>query len=359
MTGGDGCVTERNVRAAMARYADRVAPDVTLSARVHVATPGLSFELVRGDAVLAERTFASVPQRCRERVRALAIALVLAFESVQQGVRANAGAAPPAATGKPSDATAPAVGGSTAVAQPAGDAARATPAEAPADVVRNDAPAAEQAQQPEDAEPAEEAKPATEDEAREEVAEQDEAEQAADDEAPIAPSEASLVLHAGGGILLGVLPEPAVLLTLGAGVPLGASLQLELSALASPGVSHPLADGVVDAQLFGGQGALCLGVPLGALRASGCAGLAAAAVPAQGSDFAVKDASTVTGWAAAALGAALELRLAGPISTRVFANLYGSLVRPSLEVKVDGARRDATPLPIGAAFLMQLLWALP
>lgn len=295
-----------------------------LRARVRVAKPGASFELLREGVVLAEREFESLPRRCDERVQALAIALVLAFESVQAREREAVSVAPTPA--------------------PAPQASTAPPAEAEAQSEAT--PAANERSEAEETAPQQ-----SQEEPR-----------AASEAAPEPAREAVaswLALHAGGGVLLGALPEPAWLLTLGAGIALTTALELELSVLASPGVSHALADGFVDAELYGGQGALCWSTPFGGLRAAGCAGFAAAAVPARGRDFAVRDRSVLTGWAAALLAGALELPLAGPVSARVYAGFYGSLVRPALAAKVDGARPDATPFPIGGVLLLQVLWALP
>jgi len=335
VTRDDGCITEAGLRAAMRRYAARVAPDPRLRVTVRPGESALSFELLRDDSVLAERSFETVPPRCTERVRVVAIAIALAFESVQaQGdaalstssALASTGAPAPASTGAPAPTSSP-------PAPPAQEAATSAP-EIPAKL--DDAPPPS---------PDQPVAPASEDQAPEPAA--------------MSAGAVSVTLQAGGGVLLGVLPEPALVLSLGAGFALGELWRLELVGLAAPGVTTELSDGVVDAQLYGGQGSLCAGMPLGALRAAGCAGLAAAAVPARGRNFAVSARGTLTGWAAILLAATLDFPVVEPISLRIYAGLYGSLIRPTLEARVGDERRDATSFPIGSVLSVHVLWTLP
>lgn len=270
--------------------------DPALRARVLVGadSASLSFEVLRGDAVLATRTFTSLPARCPERVRAVGIALALAFESVQEEAErqsAQAASAPSAAPAPPSGLAPPA------------PAAAAEPAERAADL--------------------------------------------------------ELALLAGTGVLIEVLPEAAWTLGLGASLGVSGALRLELRALASPGVSSPLAGGVADSQLVAGQAGLCLGERLGALRAAACGGVASGVALAQGRDFAVRSRSASAGWLAAALTAQLDWYLAPRVALRASVDAYGSLVRPSLEARIAGSRRRAEALPLGAQLSAHVLWALP
>jgi hypothetical protein len=327
VVGRDSCVTEAAITAAMKRYAARLERDPGLRARVSPSAQSLSFEVLRDDAVLAERAFETLPRRCVERVRAVAIAIALAFESVRARELEQAAAVPvtaPQGTAAPASAIEPANRPSNLEPKPA---AEKEPEKEPAE------------KKPAEERPSEEAKDGSEPEP--------------DRDAP------TLVIEAGAGVLVGVLPEPALTLALGVGLPLGRVLRLELTGLASPGVTTVLADGVVDAQLFGGQGALCAGLPWGVLRVAGCAGVAAAIVPATGSDFAVSGRSTTTGWTAGLVAATLDLRLAGPLSLRASAELLGSLVRPALEARIDGETRDATPSVLAGLLSMHVLWAVP
>lgn len=337
--GADGCVTEARLRSAMQRYTAHIELDPELRAAVRSAGQSLSFEVSRAGVVLAEREFDRLPRRCAERVRAVAIAIALAFESAQ--ARPNeAAASEPARTGDPSSPSAEPQ--RTKAQEPGPSREAAPPAAQPAIAEESAEPVAEEAQKPP-------------------VAEEDtvDAEQSAPVDADDDRGGAPVVLLAGGGVLLSVLPEPAAVLSLGAGFPLGSLWQLEVAVVASPGVTTELADGLVDAQLYGGELKLCAGLPLGALRVSGCAGLAGGAVPARGRDFSVSGRSTLTGWTAALLAATLDVRVVGPLSLRIRAGLLGSFIRPTFEARVDGERRDATPFPIGGVLSAHVLWALP
>jgi hypothetical protein len=338
--GTDGCVTEAGLRSAMQRYTARIELDPELRATVRSASQSLSFEVSRAGVVLAEREFESLPRRCAERVRAVAIAIALAFESAQARQSEAAAASEPARAGEPSSPSAEPAG--TKAQKPGPSREAAPPTAQPASADESAEPVAEKGQEP----------PVADEEAVD-------AEQTAPLDAGNDRGGASVVLLAGGGVLLSVLPEPAAVLSLGAGFELGSLWQLEVAGIASPGVTTELADGLVDAQLYGGELKLCAGLPLGALRAAGCAGLAGGAVPARGRDFSVSGRSTLTGWTAALLAATLDMRVVGPLSLRIHAGLLGSFVRPTFEARVDGERRDATPFPIGGVLSAHVLWALP
>jgi hypothetical protein len=341
---GDGCIDEPAIRSALqgyARSAESARDASMLSTRVWSEGDSVSFRVMRARSVVAERRFdwrdpdgtVRVPS-CEARLRALSLALSLALENAQrQAERGNAGAQAAATT---SD------GASVETSAPSARAE--APTKAPA------TPEAPNAAEQEPTTPADATPSTAEDTAPAEAVEDQEA----------GRSTLALRLELGAGLLIGVVPEPALLGTLGAELDVLPQLTFALAVLGTLPTRSALPGGEVDAHVLGGRASGCLARPLGALRTSGCIGVVAGVVQARGVGFDVRDARADLGWLSFTAGVALDLPLFDAFSLRAALGAGLALLRPELRVLTPSmsTRVAHTSAPVNASASLSFLWAL-
>jgi hypothetical protein len=169
-----------------------------------------------------------------------------------------------------------------------------------------------------------------------------------------------IVLELGAGGLLGVMPEVALVGSLGVELEVARPLTLGVAALGTLPTHSARVGGEVSAHVLGGRAASCLAHVLGGLRASGCVGVLAGVMQARGDGFALRDARTHLGWLALLAGVAADLPMFGAFSLRAALSVGLPLVRPELRVGTPGGntRVAHTAAPVSATASLALLWAL-
>jgi len=324
----DGCVTKATLQPRVQRWLGATAIRSGLRVIVRGAAQPMAFSVQRDAVDFAERSFDVLPQKCTDRVDAVALTVALAIQHAEQAQTEEEATAAAAAPPTAPSTTAP-------VATPPAETPAKTPAKPPA----NPAPIQE--------------KPLNKTKTEEASAPDD-----ADTTTPEDPDALRLRLHAAATFLSEVLPESALGLGFGAELQTSRALSVMLTGLYVPQTAQALATGSVLMQLYGGRALLCLGSPAAGLVLEGCVGAAGGAVLATGSGYNVREAATMA-WVAGVLRGAARFPERGLIGVRLAVDGLINAVRPTPQLVLDGATKQALAFPIGFAGSLELLIALP
>jgi len=346
----DGCVTKATLQPRVQRWLGATPIRSGLRVIVRGAAEPMAFS-VQHDAVdFAERSFDVLPKNCTDRVDAVALTIALAIQNAEQAETdegaTTAAAAPPTA---PSTTAPVATPPANPPANPPAKPAAKPPAKPTATPKPPAKPTAKPAAKPA---PAKE-KPPNKSKIEEASAPDDAATTTPDD-----PDALRVRLHAAATFLSEVLPESALGLGFGAELQTSRAQSVMLTGLYVPQTAQALATGSVLMQLYGGRALLCLGSPTAGLVLEGCVGAAGGAVLATGSDYNA-NADAKMAWVAGVLRGAARFPERGLIGVRLAVDGLINAVRPTPQLVLDGATKQALAFPIGFAGSLELLIALP
>jgi hypothetical protein len=345
-----GCISTRAVRARVAHWLKR-PPRAGVGVVVHAASQPVSFSVEREGRVVAERSFEHLPAACAERVDAVALAVALAIEQAAENT----------SEARPSDEAAATAGANAAAAsgvQPeaSGVAAKTPQASKPQDPGQQSAEPS--AKEPLETAPPEAAKPEP---ARSPRAVNAGERSARDDGAAAAtPSRShpgALRLEAGASYLLGVLPSPTGLISVGIEWLVLPRFELRFAGVLVPASQTAFKGGSALSQVYGARVLACGLVLAGIFGVEGCAGGVGGVARATGEGF-DSNPSTTMAWLAAMARAGLRFPAEGAISLRIAADGLANLWRPELSVE-GGRKQTASGHAFGAAGSIELLFALP
>jgi hypothetical protein len=322
------------------------------------APDSAELRVYRGSALVSRRRFDGLPPTCVDRRDAVALSIALALEGVIREHDPASESGDVAAAAEAASSTSVSGGARTSSARVDASAVSTEPREStsPIDGAREGAspPVAPPVQSMASGEsatlpPVVAASPKA----------RAQAEGEPNDKAAVpavdAPAALSIRLHLGARLVAAALPAPVFAGVLGAELWFDRTFGVEISALATAIDRSPLAAGHVGSRLLGGEVLGCYGFGLGGLAAQGCAGVLAAACPAEGRDYPVAFPAATLSWVAGTARFALAWPAEESVSLRALIQGHASFVRPVL--RVEGARQELSSFWLGGSAGLDLVVA--
>jgi hypothetical protein len=136
------------------------------------------------------------------------------------------------------------------------------------------------------------------------------------------------------------------------------SWSLQLGALAGAASEVALARGSARVMMAGAEVFGCRGWSFADLGTQLCLGAFGTALRATGYRFDANETAT-SAWAAGGVGAGLRWPRDAKLSLRVALRGYYNVLRPQLQVEVEGAREQVSLASLGGAARLELIFAAP